>query len=409
MRVYLTGILAVGLLALAPPLRACSVPVFRYALERWEPDAFRVTVVHRGQLLPGQRELASRLASKVADVPGANAKVDLVNLDGSQPAIADQFTSYDSSDGEPWIVVRAPAKSQSTTDVFSAPMTRESVEAVLDSPVRNDVAERLINGHSVVWVLLEGGDKKADEDAARTLSAQLARLEEELKLPEIDPNDVQEEDLTVDADALKLRLSMLRLSRDDDRERALVQMLLATEPDLRDEQFVGLPMAFPVFGRGRVLYALIGKGISADTISAACEFLTGPCQCTVKAENPGADLLTTVDWEARIVPSLETDSSSPELVGLGQFAAVEGPPPTANRPDAPPESAPSSANPATDVTVDSTQAGSNPSTPSAQQDVTQGDFRPADRGSVGSVVFWVLAGLVLLVAALTVILMNKPA
>ncbi|HUQ72324.1 MAG TPA: hypothetical protein VM165_22550, partial [Planctomycetaceae bacterium] len=29
---------------------ACNVPVFRYALEHWRPDPYRLTVLHRGPL-----------------------------------------------------------------------------------------------------------------------------------------------------------------------------------------------------------------------------------------------------------------------------------------------------------------------------------------------------------------------
>src|SRR6476620_5620041 len=46
------AVMALGALALA-----CNVPVFRFALERWRPDVYRVTVLHRGPLSEVQREL----------------------------------------------------------------------------------------------------------------------------------------------------------------------------------------------------------------------------------------------------------------------------------------------------------------------------------------------------------------
>ena len=49
-------------LAVAAIAQACNVPVFRFALERWRPDAYRLTVFHRGALTPSDRELLQTLA-----------------------------------------------------------------------------------------------------------------------------------------------------------------------------------------------------------------------------------------------------------------------------------------------------------------------------------------------------------
>jgi cobalamin biosynthesis Mg chelatase CobN len=75
-------------------------------------------------------------------------------------------------------------------------------------------------------------------------------------------------------------------------------------------------MVFPVFGRARALYALVGQGINADMIKEAAVFLTEGCQCTVKAENPGVDLLVPVRWDDVIEVSEPEEVDLP-LVGLG--------------------------------------------------------------------------------------------
>ena len=73
-------------------------------------------------------------------------------------------------------------------------------------------------------------------------------------------------------------------------------MLLASEEDLRG--FQNEPMAFPIFGQGRVLYALVGKGIKVETVDRAAQFLIGSCSCQVKEQNPGVDLVMATDWKA---------------------------------------------------------------------------------------------------------------
>ena len=56
--VWLALLLGVGLQL---PLLACSVPVFRYALERWPPDTYRYVIFHNGPLTPEQQTLVDQL------------------------------------------------------------------------------------------------------------------------------------------------------------------------------------------------------------------------------------------------------------------------------------------------------------------------------------------------------------
>ena len=54
--------LALGLACLGGAAAwACNVPVFRYALERWRPDPYRVTLLHRGPLTDADKELVKAL------------------------------------------------------------------------------------------------------------------------------------------------------------------------------------------------------------------------------------------------------------------------------------------------------------------------------------------------------------
>ena len=80
-------------------------------------------------------------------------------------------------------------------------------------------------------------------------------------------------------------------------------------------------MGFSVFGRGRVLYALVGKGIMPETIDTACAFMVGPCSCQVKNQNPGFDLLLSHDWESvtagsMISDALPEETATPKLLTI---------------------------------------------------------------------------------------------
>jgi hypothetical protein len=121
------------------------------------------------------------------------------------------------------------------------------------------------------------------------------------------------------APELKIAFSIVPLSRDDPEEAAFREMLLGCEPGLKEETG---PMAFPIFGRGRVLCALVGDGISQLNIEEVCGFVSGPCSCIVKYQNPGVDMLMNVQWDAALMgeASAIPEVKPPPLTGLAKFA-----------------------------------------------------------------------------------------
>lgn len=308
-------------LALPAAAQACSVPVFRYALEHWQPDPYVAVVFHRGELTDQQQALVEQLDPKGdAGHSIANLIVRTVDLDDDpSDTILDLYNQHQ-SDTLPLLSLQTSPKLGPPRTVWHGGLTAETVAGITTSPMRQQVHERLLAGDSVVWVFLESGEKQTDDAAFALLNDELARLQGIIELPPIEDQDLSE--LTVAPEELKIAFSTLRLSRDADEERTLVEMLLRVEADLLDEPFVNQAMAFPIFGRGRALYALVGEGITAETIEDASRFLTGACQCTVKAQNPGVDLLMSVDWDLHVTPALPYDDSQPTLTGLTSLAAA---------------------------------------------------------------------------------------
>ncbi|HSG68992.1 MAG TPA: hypothetical protein VLA12_01180, partial [Planctomycetaceae bacterium] len=242
-----------------------------------------------------------------------------VNLetDLAEDEILESIWEKNQSDSLPHLVLQSPPKWGPPQTVWSGELTIANTEPLTDSPARKQIVKRLISGDSVVWVLLESGDKQKDDLAFELLNAEIALLQAKLKLPEIDKQDLA--DLSVAPESLKISFSAVRVSKDDAAEGPFVEMLLGVEPDLRDKDFINQPMVFPVFGRGRALYALVGDGIAADLIEEAGQFLTGACQCTVKRDNPGVDLLMSVDWDRFVEPTEALDASLPPLAGFSGF------------------------------------------------------------------------------------------
>ena len=297
---------------------ACSIPVFRYALEHWTADPFRLHLFHRGPLTSEQAGWLELLGERNLDgEPVANLRIETIDVEGDLSAEPAELWAEHRNNALPHLVLQRPATPLADEIVWTGALSASTLTNLHDSPLRQTIARQLIDRESVVWVLLESGDQTLDDAAWKTLTTELDRLEETLELEPIDPADAAE--LTIEPEALQISFEAHRLSRGDPLEAVFIETLLSVEPDLRDEDLLGQPMAFPIFGRGRALYALVGEGISRATIEEASRFLTTGCQCTVKRDNPGADLLFAVDWSRYIDSTTPVETRLPPLTGLQGF------------------------------------------------------------------------------------------
>ena len=297
-------------LCLAASAHACSVPVYRYALERWPADPFEALVYHRGGLTRAESEMITA-ARESTD---ANLKFRTINLDTETDEDIAEIWEDEQSPGLPWVVVTYPRSYPYIGPVASGPLTPEALTGFSTSPMRQRLAEQLANSATAVWLLLESGDSNKDEAAASALEKRLRHLESNLELPTLAQEDIDAGLTTASQDDLKIEFHTLRLSRTDPAEKVFVEMLLDSEEDLSEAEG---PVVFPVFGRGRVLYALIDKGIHAGTIDTAAEYIVGSCSCQVKEQNPGVDLLMGKDWDSAIGGSLIPEKELPPLEGAG--------------------------------------------------------------------------------------------
>jgi hypothetical protein len=272
--------------------RACDVPVYRYALEHWIPDPYRVVILHQGPMDAAARTIADNLEKQSGQSLHGNFIVETIDAD--HPLT-------------PQVVVYFPAASQVHGVAWQGRLDADALAAIADSPCRHDIAHRLLSGDAVVWVLLQTGRKEADNAAAR-------RIDDELENWRAGLRDRPESASRVASapGAPPLTCSLVRVSRNDPAEKLLVETLLSVEPDLRGRDE---PMAFPVFGRGRVLYALVGAGINAETVGHALDFLVDGCSCTVKRQNPGVDLLLNADWSVITPTTPEEPATAPTSSG----------------------------------------------------------------------------------------------
>ncbi|MGE0755633.1 MAG: hypothetical protein AB7O38_01370 [Pirellulaceae bacterium] len=335
-----------ALLATSPTsaVRACNVPVFRYALERWKPDTYEAILFHEGPPTAAIDGLVRQLqAAGSHGRPLSNLRVTSVDLRQPMDDAVRAVWESQSAARAPWLVVRYPAALQLETTLWSGPADRDSIDRLLRSPMREELARRLLEGASTVWLVIETGDPRRDQPVVDALEGHLRELAGSLQLPDakVQPGGVLqlppgEEEGLLSPVPLRIEFPVLRLNRADPAEHAFLATILHTDEGLTAADEV---IVVPVFGRGRALQAFPGEQLELEALRGVEEFLCGACSCSVKSQNPGMDLLLTADWDVALgihESGEATEVAVQTLVPVppGQTLAVSAPPPSAPRDDA---------------------------------------------------------------------------
>jgi hypothetical protein len=271
--------------ALSPRLaEACSVPVFRYALDRWTADAFRLEAP----------SAALRTGPAGADLRGDNGvRLNLLAVPQSEDAGGKA-------------TLRFPAEVGDAPDAWTGELTPAVWKQLTESPARTELVHRLLAGDSAVWILVESGHRDVDDQMATLLTEQMA-VAQRIPLPATRPNDPSSQ--IGPGPELRVKFSLLRISRDAADEAFFITSLAG--PGGVDSLPKDQPFATLVFGRGRVLGAWSPPKLSPELIQQASRFLLGACSCEAKHLNPGWDLLMRVNWDAELERVAASRPSSP--------------------------------------------------------------------------------------------------
>ena len=248
---------------------ACSIPVFRYALDRWHADPFALEI----SAGDAKDEAVARFLRNFTDSSPLNLAPSRLAEDGKSRLIF-------------------PHAKDDAAPAWSGRLDGATLARLTDSPTRREIVKRILAGESGVWVLVESGLKSADDRAAAALEKRLRYLEQVAQIPPIDPNDPTSQ--LGPGPALRVKFSLLRIKAGDEAEKPFTAMLAG--PNCYMENANG-PWLSLVFGRGRTLGAWSAEGFGDEQIDEACLFLLGACSCEVKRMNPGWDLLLNVDWK----------------------------------------------------------------------------------------------------------------
>lgn len=294
----------VFLIFAAGPLLACNIPVFRYALERWQSDNTQIIVVHDSPLAEQEQALIDQWTSRCVEGQGtANATVALQDLARPDSKYADLLASLEeSTQGKlslPHVVLRSAIGKGREVNFWHGTLSDSQALQPFASPVRAELQRRLLEGHSVVWLIVKSSDASQNDNARRVLESQFGPLANTMALPE--GIGLPGSELYADV-PLVLRFSLLELDPQDPAEGYLTSLFTG----IRKAEFeAGQPLIVPIFGRGRALEVIPASDLSEGLVRDLTHFLSGACSCQVKEQNPGFDLLLEASWDDELFGGTE--------------------------------------------------------------------------------------------------------
>jgi hypothetical protein len=288
-------IAALSMVLLATSAYACNIPVFRYALERWKADTCELFVFHEGPLDEKSKSLVDSIQSQSTGGGGfANAKVQAIDVRSADAQSLAVWRDLNARENKPlpYAVVRA-SHARGPITAWHGKLD-DVTDQVLDSPLRKRLTERLLNGDSVVWLLLKSADEGRNDSVRRLIKEQSTELAKKLALPEgigLPGSELHSEV------PLFLKFTSLELNREDAHEQFLVKLFSGFQSQAYAEN---QPLVIPVFGRGRALEVIPADQLDAKLFEELTLFLCGACSCQVKESNPGFDLLLSADWNSEL-------------------------------------------------------------------------------------------------------------
>jgi len=286
----------------------CQVPVFRYALERWEADLFRLQLITQGPPPADFQPIPEHL----------NLEFEVLDLNTLSPAQRLSVVGLERITEYPSLLLHPPENWKNPEPiVFQG--SNSALQKIIDSPARQLIKDDLLGGHSTVWVVVEGTNEEANEKTYQQLQETLKKAQEKITIPEgviqADQvgkvgDDVSLDDVLRSTIPLKISFKIDRIKRSDIAEQPFLRILTANRPSPPEE-----PLVVPIFGQGRTPGPLLGSSITPDAIMTACEYLCGACSCQVKSGNPGYDLLFLANWREKLNAGLVVvDKKLPDTI-----------------------------------------------------------------------------------------------
>jgi hypothetical protein len=300
-------VISLVMLVSANVVLACSTPVFRYAIERWEADPYRLIIFTDGELTAEQQQTVKEAGQYerygFRMPPLVVEQIEFSAASNLSATVWDELSTHRAA---PCMALLYPSIMRTDTVVWGDELTTSALNRIIMSPARLETARRLLGGDAAVWLLIKGPDAEENRAIREMLDAKLTELENSTVYNE----DFLQLAAEAGTDVPELRFSVLEIDPADPQEASLMAMLTKVSADVATHSG---PIVVPVFGQGRAAVLMMDEYIAGQYIENVVKFLTGACSCEVKALNPGFDVLIPVDWISGITKEYVFDAELPPL------------------------------------------------------------------------------------------------
>jgi hypothetical protein len=295
---------------------ACTVPVFRYALENWPVSPYRMVVLYRGTLSIAEQKTLTSLQ------PAGVYALELATYDVNKglPAgiVAQQWHARSDPERMPYGMLLPPPEMRARGAVLWQgvlnPKGISHLKELIYTPLMRRICRNLAGGDSAVWVVLKSQDEKSNQQVHQLLADTLAEIQAKMKLPhELNPADPIYSRPPAPGIAFQFRFSIVESDPRDPSNALLMQTLSALSVDPKTQPG---PYVMPVFGRGRALAVLADDDLARDVFYEISSFLAAPCSCRVKALNPGFDLPMPFPWDSILFGGTAVEDIMADLPGI---------------------------------------------------------------------------------------------
>ncbi len=304
-------------LVVATKALACDTPVFRYAIERWEADPYRLMVFTDGELTDTQKEVVEGFKKYenygYQQPPLLVTQTDVSAVTNLSKTV---WSNISSNRAAPAVALLYPREIDDAV-VWVDDLTTNALNRIVMSPARLETANRLLGGDAAVWVMFLGDDPEENQRAREALDETLRKIEADTTYNE----DFLEKVANEGGEAPELKFSVLEVDRKDPREAVFKAIYSNLSTDAAENTG---PVILPIFGQGRAVIIMMKEFVEEEYIESIAEFLTGPCSCEVKGLNPGFDVLIPVDWIEGITEEYVFDAALPPLTSPSA-ALIPGP------------------------------------------------------------------------------------
>lgn len=267
-----------------------GIPLYRYAYENWKPKPYQLNIYYKGYLTKKEKKVVEYFRSFEKEKA---ITLSVINLSDPKDSDTKKIWLWNKQEIKtlPRIVLSYPENSLISVNAWDCPMKYYDAKRIMSSPKRKKIAMHLQKGCAAVWLLLECGRLKDDENAALFLKSNLKLLSER-------------EQFKGHSFAIE------RIAKKEKKEKFFINLLRHVKSAARED----IPVIIPVFGRGRALYALSGDLVSTESVEEVCEYLVQPCdkKTDKTIQKPGLDLLFGCDWDKAISPETEAVENNKE-------------------------------------------------------------------------------------------------